>query len=216
MNLIWFQDTPIADWLEKHNPSQLEFARAVENFTRSCAGYSIATYILGVCDRHNDNIMIKKSGHMFHIDFCKFLGDAERFGSFKRDRSPFVLTPDMVYVINGRSAKPSQHFQDFVDLCCRGFNVIRRHGNLLLNLFALMESSGIPHVKVDAVRYVQRALLPDLSAAEAAATFSRMIEESLSNWFSQWNFFIHNLGQMKSVSSASSDSGELLSFIPNR
>ena len=48
-----------------------------------------------------------------------------------------------------------------------------------------MASSGIPGVTDDAVRYVQRALLPDLSAAEAAAVFSRMIEESLSNWFTQ-------------------------------
>ncbi len=45
-----------------------------------------------------------------------------------------------------------------------------------------MSSSGIPHVTMDAVRYVQRALLPDLSPSEAAATFSRMIEESLSSW----------------------------------
>ena len=33
-----FKGTPISEWLEKHNPSQFEFAKAVENFTRSCAG----------------------------------------------------------------------------------------------------------------------------------------------------------------------------------
>ena len=71
---------------------------------------------------------------------------------------------------------------------------------------------------MDAVRYVQRALLPDLSATEAAATFSRMIEESLSSWFVQWNFFIHNLGQMRFTSEKTSGGGggELLSFIPQK
>ena len=48
-----------------------------------------------------------------------------------------------------------------------------------------MASSGIPGVTMNAVQYVQRALLPDLSSAEAAAVFSRMIEESLSSWFTQ-------------------------------
>lgn len=134
-----FKDTPISDYLVKHNPSQLEFARAVNNFTRSTAGYSVITYILGICDRHNDNIMVKQSGHMFHIDFGKFLGDAQMIGNFKRDRTPFVLTPDMIYVINGGD-KPSQKFHNFVDLCCKAFNIIRKNGNLLLNLFALVSS----------------------------------------------------------------------------
>ena len=43
-----------------------------------------------------------------------------------------------------------------------------------------MASSGIPGVTMDAVSYIQRALMPDLSSAEAAATFSRLIEESLN------------------------------------
>ena len=62
-----FKDTPVADWLKKNNSTTLEFEKAKDNFTRSCAGYSIATYLLGICDRHNDNIMVKKSGHIFHI-----------------------------------------------------------------------------------------------------------------------------------------------------
>ena len=28
-----FKETPIADWLMKHNPSALEYERAVDNFT---------------------------------------------------------------------------------------------------------------------------------------------------------------------------------------
>lgn len=42
-----FKDKPIAEWLAKHNPSELEYERARENFMASCAGYSVVTYILG-------------------------------------------------------------------------------------------------------------------------------------------------------------------------
>ncbi|KAI5702472.1 hypothetical protein M8J75_000487 [Diaphorina citri] len=206
-----FRDRPIAEWLAKHNPSALEYERAVANFTASCAGYSVATYVLGICDRHNDNIMLKTSGHLFHIDFGKFLGDAQMFGNFKRDRTPFVLTPDMVYVINGGD-KSSLKFQHFIDLCCQAFNIVRKHANLFLNLFGLMASSGIPGVTMGAVHYVQSCLLPGLSNAESAATFTRLIHASMRSRFVQFNFFIHNLSQLRF--SPESNDGPLLSFIP--
>jgi phosphatidylinositol-4-phosphate 3-kinase len=60
--------------------------------------------------------MVKSTGHLFHIDFGKFLGDAQMFGNFKRDRTPFVS--DLTYVMDGGDI-PNQKFQHFSDLCCQ-------------------------------------------------------------------------------------------------
>jgi len=211
-----FEQDILMAWLQKHNQSPLEFEAAVNNFTRSCAGYSVITYIMGIGDRHNDNIMVKTSGHLFHIDFGKFLGDAQKFGGFSRDRVPFVLTPDMVFVINGGD-KMTQRFHTFVDLCCKSFNIIRASGNLLLTLFSLMTSSGIPGVNKGAVDYVQQRLLLDLSNAEAAARFSQLIHESMDGkLFTQFNFLVHNIAQLWSGGESSSEDSQSLSFIPKK
>ncbi|KAL2736915.1 phosphatidylinositol 4-phosphate 3-kinase C2 domain-containing subunit beta isoform X1 [Vespula squamosa] len=75
-----------------------------------------------------------------------------------------------------------------------------------------MTSSGISGVTMDAVSYVQKALLPGQTNPEAAATFARMIESSLKSWFTQFNFFLHNLAQLRF--SGDHNDGALLSFIP--
>lgn len=205
-----FKDTPIADWLQMYNSAELEYTTAVDNFMASCAGYCLATYILGVCDRHNDNIMIKHSGHIFHIDFAKFLGDSQMLGAINRDRTPFILTSDMAYVIN-RGDKPTENFQKFVDLCCRGLNIIRKNSDLFTILLSMMTLSGIPRVDETAPRYVRQALMPERSDAEAVAEFTRMVNTSLKSIFTQFNFFLHNLAQLKF---SGHDEGMLLSFIP--
>ena len=61
-----------------------------------------------------------------------------------------------------------------------------------------------------AVTYVQRALLPGHTNVQATAAFTRMIEDSMKSLSTQFNFFIHNLAQLKF---SSHGEGALLSFV---
>ncbi len=65
----------ISMFLMRNNKHQASHSDAVDNYIRSCAGYSIVTFFLGVGDRHLDNILITNDGKLFHVDFGFILGN---------------------------------------------------------------------------------------------------------------------------------------------
>ncbi|VDM96038.1 unnamed protein product [Thelazia callipaeda] len=212
-----FKDDVLKNWLEMHNPSEFQYKIALENFHLSCAGWCVATYVLGIGDRHNDNILVTKTGHVFHIDFGKYMGDWQMAAGFRRDRTPFIFTSDMAYVINeGSPQSATSRYQNFVDICCRAFNLLRKNYSLFVNLMKMMSCSGIPGMNLDAVNFVQTNLLLNLTDTQATVQFTRMIEESLKSKFPRLNFLAHTLVQLRSTPSilrGGSDDPNKLSFI---
>jgi len=191
-----FRDTPLQEWIRAQNKDDEDYEKAVETFTLSCAGYCVATYVLGIGDRHNDNIMVTKSGHLFHIDFGHFLGNIKRKFGIKRERAPFVLTPDFVYVMG---SKTGDRFLKFQDLCCQAYLILRKRADMFINLFAMMLSTGIPELKsTEDIYYLRDALCLDKTEEEAALEFRNLIFESLKlGWSTQLNWWIHNLAHAR-------------------
>jgi len=67
-------------------------------YIRSLAGQCVASYVLGLRDRHSGNFMFnKQTGQFFHIDFGHFLDNCKSKFGFKRDREPFILSQELKY-----------------------------------------------------------------------------------------------------------------------
>lgn len=67
-----FKKGSLYSWLKEHNKAPEKLNKAINEFTLSCAGYCVATYVLGVADRHSDNIMVKRNGQVSKSDYLDY------------------------------------------------------------------------------------------------------------------------------------------------
>jgi phosphatidylinositol kinase/protein kinase (PI-3 family) len=89
--------------------------------------------LLGIGDRHLDNIMISKNGLLFHIDFGFILGQDPKYSTNRSLR----VTPEIVNVIGGYGTEDYDYFKS---ICVRIYNRLRLHVNLFSNLLSILPS----------------------------------------------------------------------------
>ncbi|KAK5018073.1 Phosphatidylinositol (PI) 3-kinase [Cryomyces antarcticus] len=174
----------LLEYLRKNNPDDAAplgvRKEAIDNYVRSCAGYCVITYLLGVGDRHLDNLLLSPDGHFFHADFGYILG---------RDPKPFAplmkLSQEMVEGMGGPTGPSNPHskFGEFKQYCFTAFTTLRKSSNLILNLFALMQDANIPDIKLEpdkAVLKVKERFKLEMGEEEAIAFFEGLISDSVS------------------------------------
>jgi phosphatidylinositol 3-kinase len=192
----------IKSFLRKNNELDPEYEQACLNFIQSCAGYCVITYILGIGDRHLDNVLLTPKGHMFHIDFGFILG---------RDPKPFAppmkLCKEMV---EGMGGSASEGYLRFKELCCTAYNILRKNADLILNMFILMADASIPDIEHNSannqgkgvlmdplknIMKLQEKLKLDLNDAQAVIFMQSVINESEKALFPQITETIHRWAQ---------------------
>ncbi|KKY23255.1 putative phosphoinositide 3-kinase [Diplodia seriata] len=169
----------ILSYLRANNPddsSPLGVRKeAMDTYVKSCAGYCVITYLLGVGDRHLDNLLLAPDGHFFHADFGYILG---------RDPKPFapLMKLDNL-MIAGMGGPQHDNFTAFKNYCFTAYTTLRKQSSLILNLFSLMRDANIPDIKIErdkAVWKVQERMCLDLTEEEAIRHFEGLISDSLN------------------------------------
>lgn len=156
----------------------------MDTYVKSCAGYCVITYILGVGDRHLDNLLLSPSGHFFHIDFGFILG---------RDPKPFApLIKLCKEMVEGLGGTQSPQYAQFKQYCFTAYTTLRKSSSLVLNLFSLMVQSSVQDVRLveeqmggagGAVGKVRERFHLDVTEDEAVRVLDQVLADSVNAVF---------------------------------
>lgn len=179
---------------ERHYSEEDPFgirSEVLMNFVLSCAGYCVITFLLGIGDRHLDNLLITNDGKLFHIDFGFILGkDPKPFPP------PMKLCKEMVEAMGGSA---SELYAMFKEKCFDAYRILRRHCcDLVMSMLLLMRRANIPQCATENLKQVSKVFEKfkiGSSDEEAKKYLNGVIDDSLRAVFPQITETFHKFAQ---------------------
>ena len=168
--------------------NEKELNKKLDSYINSCAGYCVVTYILGIGDRHLENLMIDNNGKLFHIDFGYILGKDP-----KPMPPPIKLCKEMVDCMGGKNSK---RYEEFQQKCVNAYWVLRDNARVIVNMFYLMIDSGIPELNnIENLKKLHDKFVPQKSKQEASNYILDNLRESVDAMMPVFMEKIHGWAQ---------------------
>lgn len=159
------------------------------NFIKTCVASCILCYILGVGDRHTENILVNKYGDLVHIDFSYLLGEDPKINT------EINITPDMLDMLGGYN---SPTFMKFKKVCSEAYKKIRRRSSLWYMLLTYLTFSipAIPqyydNLEMIKIHTIER-LIPGELDEEGNIQIMKILDKSSTSWTNQISEYSHKL-----------------------
>lgn len=109
-------NTTLQNFILERN-SDLTVASLRTRFVKSVAAACVLSYVLGVGDRHLENMLVTDTGELIHVDFYYLLGDDPKHVS-----TEMRITPDILEALGGIG---SATFTEFQELCSDVYQQLR-------------------------------------------------------------------------------------------
>lgn len=185
-------ETTIQNYIMDLNPL-ITVNEMRKKFIQTCVSSCVLCYVLGVGDRHLENILVTKTGKLLHIDFSYIIGDDP-----KNLEIEMKITEDMLNMLGGKS---SECFHRFKRDCKEAYKILRQRSSLwyILLTYLIFTIPSIDNYKytIDMIKnHVIERLIPGETDIEASMQIIDIVERSSSSsWgesVAEWTHTISN------------------------
>jgi len=98
----------------------------------TAAGGFVGSFVLGIRDRHRDNMMIKEDGTFFHIDFAYVFNKETWF-----DANRFAIPTEIKQILQDKWIR-------FLSLCGYAYVILRRNSGLITHFCTKLFAGNFP------------------------------------------------------------------------
>lgn len=174
-------NTTLQNYIMDLNPT-LTVVELREKFIKTCVSSCVLCYILGVGDRHLENILVTKDGRLLQIDFSFLLGDDPKNLSVE-----MKITEDMLIMLGGTN---STSYYQLKKNCTKAYQKLRRRSSLWYMLLSYLEFSvpvidNYKYNKKVIENHIIEKLLPGENDTQASMQIIDIVERSSKTTWTQ-------------------------------